>query len=84
MLLVTQVLAQLLVCSAALVCRCRWSLLTVVLVLLVLRLMSWVLIRCLMGDFLRQICGCRVARLQGMVFLFERHVQVRASGWRIE
>jgi hypothetical protein len=38
--------------SAVLVRRCRWSLLTVVLVLLVLHLMSRVLIRCLMGDFL--------------------------------
>jgi hypothetical protein len=58
MLLVTQVLAQLLVRSTVLVRRCHWSPLTVVLVLLVLRLMSWVLIRCLMGDFLHQICGC--------------------------
>jgi hypothetical protein len=56
MLLVTQVLAQLLVHSAVLVHRCRWSPLTVVLVLLVLRLTSRVLIRCLMGDFLLRGC----------------------------
>jgi hypothetical protein len=52
MLLVTLVFAQLLVCSVGLVHRCHWSLLTVVLVLLVLRLTSWVLTHCLMGDFL--------------------------------
>jgi hypothetical protein len=79
MLLVTQVLAQLLVHSAVLVCRHRWSPLTVVLVLLVLRLMNWVLIHCLMGDSLRRIHGCRDVQPQGMVSLFEHHVQVRAS-----
>jgi hypothetical protein len=57
MLLVTQVLAQLLVRSIVLV-RChRWSLLTVVLVLLVLCLTIRVLVRCQMGDSLRQIRG---------------------------
>jgi hypothetical protein len=82
-LLVTLVFAQLLVHSVGLVHHCRWSLLTVVLVLLVLRLTSRVLTRCLMGDFLRQIHGCRAIRLQGMAFLFGRRVQVRASCLRI-
>jgi hypothetical protein len=58
MLLVTQVLAQLLVHSAVLVRRHRWSPLTVVLVLLVLRLTSQVLVHCLMGDSLHRIRGC--------------------------
>jgi hypothetical protein len=84
MLLVTQVLAQLLVCSAVLVYPCCWSPLTVVLVLLVLHLMSWVLIHYLMGDFLRQIRGCQDVRLQGMVFLFGRRVRARASGLHIK
>jgi hypothetical protein len=70
MLLVMQVLAQLLVRSAVLVHHCRWSLLIVALVLLVLRLMSRVFVHCLMGDFLRQIHGCRGVRPQGMAFLF--------------
>jgi hypothetical protein len=65
MLLVTQVLAQLLVSSVALV-HCHWSLLTVVLVLLVLCLMIWVLVCCLMGGFLRRIRGYQVIRFQGM------------------
>jgi hypothetical protein len=52
MLLVMPVFAQLLVCNTGLVRHCRWSLLTVVLVLLVLRLTILVLVRCLMGDFL--------------------------------
>jgi hypothetical protein len=73
MLLVMSVLIQLLVRSAQLV-RCHWILLTVVLVLLVLHQTSWVLVRCLMGDFLHQIRGCQVVRLQGMVFLFGRRV----------
>jgi hypothetical protein len=84
MLLVTQVFLQSLVHSAELVRRCRWSFLTVVSVLLVLRLMSQVLVRCLMGDFLHRIRGCRVIRLQGMAFLFGRRVRVRASCLRIE
>jgi hypothetical protein len=79
MLLVTQVLAQLLVCSVALVSRRRWSPLTMVLVLLVLRLMSRVLVHYLMGDFLCQIRGCRDVRLQGMAFLSECHVQAHTS-----
>jgi hypothetical protein len=83
MLLVTQVSAHLLVCSAVLVCCCRWSLLTVVLVLLVLCPMIWVLVHCLMGDFLRQIRGYRVIRFQGTVFLFWCRVQVCANGLRI-
>jgi hypothetical protein len=70
MLLVTQVLAQLLVRSAVLVCRRCWSLLIAVLVLLVLRLMSQILVHCLMEDFLRQTRGCRRVQLQGMAFLF--------------
>jgi hypothetical protein len=52
MLLVMLVFVQLLVCNAGLACRCRWSLLTVVLVLLVLHPTIRVLVRCLMGDFL--------------------------------
>jgi hypothetical protein len=52
MLLVTQVSAQLLVCSAVLVRRRRWSPLTGVLVPMVLHLMNWVLVRCQMGDSL--------------------------------
>jgi hypothetical protein len=53
-----EVLAQLLVRSAALV-RCRqWNLLIVVLVLLALCLMIQVFACCLMGDFLHQIRGC--------------------------
>jgi hypothetical protein len=83
MLLVTQVFAQLLVCSAGLVRRCHWSLLTVVLVLLVLRPTIRVLVRSLMGDFLRQIRGYRVVRFQGMAFLFWHRVRVRANGLRI-
>jgi hypothetical protein len=59
MLLVMVVFAQLLVRSVELVRRYRWSFLTVVLVLLVLRLMSRVLTCCLMGDFLCQIRGCQ-------------------------
>jgi hypothetical protein len=59
MLLVMLVSAQLLVRSAELVHRRHWRLLTVVLVLLVLRQTSRVLIHCLMGDFLHQICGCQ-------------------------
>jgi hypothetical protein len=70
MLFMMQVFAQLLVHSAVLVRRRCWSPLTVVSVLLVLHLMSRVLVRCLMGGFLRQMCGCRGIRLQGMVFLF--------------
>jgi hypothetical protein len=46
----------------------RWSLLTWVWVLLALRLMIRVQVRCLMGGYLRRIRGCRVFRLQGMVF----------------
>jgi hypothetical protein len=84
MLLMMQVLAQLLVYSAALVCCHHWSPLIVVLVLLVLHLMSRVLVRCLMGDFLHQICGCRDIQLQGMAFLFRHCVQVHASGLHIE
>jgi hypothetical protein len=59
MLLVMQVLAQLLVNNAVLVRR-HWSPLTLVLVLLVLRLMTLVVVRCLMGDSLRRIRGYRV------------------------
>jgi hypothetical protein len=84
MLLVMQVLAQLLVRSAVLVRHCHWSPLTVVLVLLVLCPTSRVLIRYLMGDFLRRIRGCQDIQLQGMAFLFGCHVQARASGLRIE
>jgi hypothetical protein len=83
MLLVTQVSAHLPVRSAVLVCRCRWSFLTVVLVLLVLRPMIRVLVLCLMGDSLHQIRGYRVIQFQGMAFLFWCRVQVRASGLRI-
>jgi hypothetical protein len=68
MLLVTQVLAQLLVHSVALV-RHHWNILTAVLVLLVLCLMSRVLVRCLMGGFLHQIRGCQVVQSQGKAFL---------------
>jgi hypothetical protein len=64
-----QVLAQLLVCSTALVCHCHWSLLTVVLVLLVLCLMIQVLVHCPMEDFLCRIHGYRVIQFQGMAFL---------------
>jgi hypothetical protein len=55
-----EVLAEYLVRSAALVLR-RWSPLTLVWVLLVLRLMIQVRVqvRCLMGDFLRRIRGYR-------------------------
>jgi uncharacterized membrane protein required for colicin V production len=81
--LVMQALAQLLVCSIVLVRHCRWSPLTVVLVLLVLRLMIWVLVRCLIGDFLHRIRGYRDVRFQGMAFLFWCHVRARASGPRI-
>jgi hypothetical protein len=70
MLLVTQVLAQLLVHSVVLVRHCRWSLLIVVLVLLVLRPIIWALVHCLMGDSLRRIRGYRVVRFQGMASLF--------------
>jgi hypothetical protein len=69
MLLAMQASAQLLVCSIVLVHR-RWSPLTLVLVLLVLRLMIWVLVRCLMGDSLRRIRGYRVVQFQDMAFLF--------------
>jgi hypothetical protein len=80
MLLVMQVSAHLLVCSAVLVRRCHWSPLTVVLVLLVLCPMIRVLVHCLMGDFLHQICGYRVIQFQGMASLFWCCVQVRANG----
>jgi hypothetical protein len=60
MLLVMPVFAQLPVCNAGLVHHCRWSLLIVVLVLLVLHPMIQVLVHCLMGDFLRRIRGYRV------------------------
>jgi hypothetical protein len=69
MQLVMQVLAQLLMRSAVLVCR-HGSTLIKVLVLLVLCLMIQVPVCCLMGDFLHQICGCRVIRPRDMVFLF--------------
>jgi hypothetical protein len=84
MLLVMQVFLQLLVRSTELVRRCHWSFLTVVLVLLVLHLVSQVLVRCLMGDFLCRIHGCQVVRLQGMVFLFRCRVQVHTSCLHIE
>jgi hypothetical protein len=79
MLLVTQVLAQLLVYSAALVRHHRWSPLTVVLVQMVLHLMNQVLIHCLMGDSLHRIHGCQGVQSRGMASLFRRCVQVRAS-----
>ena len=82
MLLVMQALAELPVCSIALA-RCRWSPLTLVLVLLVLRLTIQVFVRCLMGDFLCQIHEYRVIRFQGMAFLFWRHVRVCANGLHI-
>jgi hypothetical protein len=84
MLLVMQVLAQLLVRSAVLV-RCHhWSPLTVALVPMVFCLMNQVLIRCLMGDFLHRICGCRGVRPRGMAFLFGHRVRVRANTLCIE
>jgi hypothetical protein len=64
-----EVLAEYLMHSAALVLH-RWSLLTLVWVLLVLRLTIRVRVCCPMEDSLHQIRGCRVARLRGMVFLF--------------
>jgi hypothetical protein len=73
-----EVLAEYLVRSAALVLR-RWSPLTWVWALLVPRLMIRAQVRCLMGDFLRRIRGCRVVRLQGMVFLFWRRGRARAT-----
>jgi hypothetical protein len=70
MLLVMEAPAERLMRADALVLRhwSRWSLLTWVWVLLVLRLMNWVRVRCLMGGCLRRIRGCRVFRLPGMVF----------------
>jgi hypothetical protein len=70
MLLVMEVLAEYLVRIVALVLRrwSRWGLLTWALVLLVLRLMIQVWVRCLMGDFLRRIHGYRAVRFQGMAF----------------
>jgi hypothetical protein len=70
MLLVMEVPAERLMRIDALVLRrwSRWSLLTWVWVLLVLRLMIRVWVRCLMGGFPRRIRGCRVFRLQGMAF----------------
>jgi hypothetical protein len=60
MLLVMEVPAERLMRIAALVLRrrSRWSLLIWVWVLLALRLMIWVRVRCLMGGFLRRIRGC--------------------------
>jgi hypothetical protein len=84
MLLVMQVLAQLLVRSTVLVCRRRWSPLTVALVLMVLHLMNRVVIRCLMGDSLHRTRECQVIQPQGMAFLCGRCVQVRANGPHIE
>jgi hypothetical protein len=60
MLLVMQVSAHLLVCSAVLVRHGHWSLLTVVSVLLVLHLMIQVFVHCLMGDSLRRTRGYQV------------------------
>jgi hypothetical protein len=77
-----EVLAEYLVRIAASVLR-RWSLLTLVWVLLVLRLMIQVRVRCLMGDFLRRIRGCRVVRFQGMAFLSWCRDQARATVLRI-
>jgi hypothetical protein len=70
MLLVMEVPAERLMRIDALVLRCwsRWSLLTWVWVLLVLRPMIRVWVRCLMGGFPRRTRGCRVFRLQGMAF----------------
>jgi hypothetical protein len=60
-----EALAEYLVHSVALVPG-HWSPLTLVWVLLVLRLMIRVRVRCLMGDSLRQIRGYRAVRFQGM------------------
>jgi hypothetical protein len=40
-------------------------------------------VRCLMGGFPRRTRGCRVVRLRGMVFLFLRRGQARATVLRI-
>jgi hypothetical protein len=64
MLLVAQLFVQLVMCSAACVCR-HWNLLIAVGVLLALRLKSWGLVRCLRGDFLCQIHVCWVVRPRG-------------------
>jgi hypothetical protein len=82
MLLVMQAPAELPVHIVVLVHR-HWSPLTLVLVLLVLRLMTRALVRCLMGDSLRRIRGYRAVRFQGMVFLFWRHGRARATVLRI-
>ena len=86
MLLVKEVPAERLMCIIALVLHhwSRWSLLIWVWVLLVLRLMTRVRVRCLMEGFLRQTRGCRVSRLQGMVFWFWRRGRARATALRIE
>jgi hypothetical protein len=77
-----EVLAEYSMCSVALVLR-RWSPLTLVWVLLALCLSTRVWVHYLMGDSLRRICGCRVARLQGMVFLFWYRDRARATVLRI-
>jgi hypothetical protein len=59
--------------------RRRWSFLTLVWVLLVLRLKIRVEVRYLMGDFLRRTRGYQVVRPQGMVFLFWRCDRVRTT-----
>jgi hypothetical protein len=74
--------AEQLVCSTMLVLR-HWSPLTLVWVLWVLHLMIQVRVRCLMGDFLHRIHGCRVVRLQGMVFLFWHRGRAHATVLRI-
>jgi hypothetical protein len=70
MLLVMEAPAERLMRIDALVLRrwSRWSLLTWVWVLLVLRPMIRVWVRCLMGGFPRRTRECRVFRLQGMAF----------------
>jgi hypothetical protein len=86
MLLVTEVPADRLMRIVALVLRrwSPWSLLTWVWVLLVLHPMIRVWVRCLMEGFPRRIRGCRVFRLQGMVFWFWRRGRAHATVLRIE
>jgi hypothetical protein len=66
------------------VCRLRLIQVTWVLAGQVLRLSIRLWLHDLMGGFLHQICGCRVLRLQGTVFLSEYRDRVRANGLRIE
>jgi hypothetical protein len=87
MLLVMEAPAERLVRIVALVLRhwSHWSPLILVWVLSVLcpMILLPLQVRCLMGDFLRQIRGYRLVRFPGMAFWFWCRGQARATFLRI-